>query len=121
MAKYTCTLEELPKLLAQHGALRDKRVRKAIQRVARRTLKYIQDETVPVDTGRLKKSGRVFQTGQTPTVAFTAPYAAFVEHGTRMMAPRHYMLRGAQKSKEFLAEELADALTGDVMDAAAEE
>lgn len=121
MPTYRCTIAELPALLQAHGALRERAVRKAIQRVAKRTLKYIKDETVPVDTGELKHSGRVYQTGLVPTIAFTAPHAGFVEYGTRYMAPRHYMLRGVQKAPDFLDEELRSALHLSSFDAAAEE
>lgn len=37
---------------------------------------------VPVDSGRLKRSGKVVETDDGFEVVYDAPYAAYVEHGT---------------------------------------
>lgn len=117
MAKHIVELDKLTALMAAHLDERRAGVRAALQRVAERTLAYIQTHTVPVDTGRLRKSGRVTTRGavgaprgeRVPTVVFgdrTAPYARFVEEGTATMAPRHFMRRSLPAAKAFLVEEV---------------
>lgn len=69
-----------------------------LQRIAEDILDEAQ-RAVPVDTGDLRRSGTVRENGDEYEVAFTAPYAAYVELGTQDTPAQPYLLPAAVKRR----------------------
>lgn len=61
---------------------------------------------VPVDTGKLKNSKEVELGDLNGKIAWTAEYAAFVNDGTRYMAPRPFASDAVAKAQPNLQEAL---------------
>lgn len=55
-------------------------------------------ELAPVRTGRLRASIFSQVIGWTLTIGAKAPYARYVEFGTRWIRPRHFMLNAIQEN-----------------------
>lgn len=74
----------------------DRAVQKGLKSAARRIWVFCR-EYVPVDTGRLQRSIKFEEEEENAwVVSANTHYAAFVEFGTRKMAPRYYMARGTE-------------------------
>lgn len=63
-----------------------KHLEESVNNVAR-----ISNNTAPRRTGRLKSSMQTSIVGLTGSVSYLAPYAWYVEEGTRFMAGRHFL------------------------------
>ncbi|HYG66098.1 MAG TPA: HK97-gp10 family putative phage morphogenesis protein [Anaeromyxobacteraceae bacterium] len=65
----------------------------------------------PVDTGRLRASIEALREGRTSAVVVArAPYAAFVEYGTRRMAAQPFMRPAAQRARAEVAARIGEAV-----------
>lgn len=80
----------------------DHAVEKAREEVARmaRDILAESQRLVPVDTGRLRASGRVSETATGAEVAYDAPYAAHVENGTGRSPAQPYLTPAALKRRD---------------------
>ena len=66
----------------------------------------------PYRTGRLKHSMHTTYVYNSGTVEYTAPYAYFVEEGTRYMAGRHYLKPAFYEERQkFISNIRKDLLT----------
>jgi HK97 gp10 family phage protein len=82
----------------------------ALMRVAEQMLQ-LSNVLVPVRTGFLKSTLGVRQNSNfSITFYATAPYAAYVEFGTRRMSARLFMTRALQQYQNAFAPEVAGAL-----------
>ena len=72
----------------------------AVEDAGAETLSAARD-IVPVRTGRLKASLYMQPEETACRVAATAPYAVFVEWGTRYMSPRPFLLPAAREADFF--------------------
>ena len=85
-------------------------VKQAVQTVGERTLQDIRNFT-PVRTGYLLSSESMEELGTwTFKIYARAPYAAYVEYGTRRMAGRFYMHRGLELHMFSLDSEISSAV-----------
>ncbi len=68
-------------------------------------------ELAPVRTGRLRDSIRISRARRGEAIVeATAPYAGYVEYGTRYMKPRPYMRPAAAEAVEKLREKLREII-----------
>lgn len=82
----------------------------ALMRIAERVLDT-SNVLVPVRTGFLKSSMNVRQQGNFQVVFFAnAPYAAYVEFGTKRMSARLFMTKALEQHKEEFPREVESAL-----------
>ena len=82
----------------------------ALMRIAERVLNT-SNTLVPVRTGFLKSSMGIHQDGNFQITFYaTAPYAGYVEFGTRRMAARLFMTRALEQHKDEFAREVESAL-----------
>jgi len=82
----------------------------ALMRVAEQMLQ-LSNVLVPVRTGFLKSTLGVRQNGNFSIIFYAnAPYAAYVEFGTRRMSARLFMTRALQQYQNAFAPEVAGAL-----------
>ena len=64
----------------------------------------LSQDDVPVDTGELRDSGEVKQSGDDATVTYTADHAMPVEFGTSKMAAQPYLRPAIDNHKKVTAE-----------------
>lgn len=95
-------LNEFARRIVADMKKREKRVQRALLKVARGTKSYAEANTMPIAFGPLKQSGQVRATAEGATVTWDAPHAAAVEVGSRPHVPpiepliRWVKLRGMQ-------------------------
>ena len=83
----------------------------ALMRVAQQQMLQLSNVLVPVRTGFLKSTLGVRQNSNfSITFYANAPYAAYVEFGTRRMSARLFMTRALQQYQNAFASEVAGAL-----------
>jgi HK97 gp10 family phage protein len=87
---------------------------KAIERGAKQ-ITEVAKRNCPVRTGYLKSTIKYWMIGYDEAkIVADAPYAAFVEFGTRYMAPRYYMTRAFEEVAPRLPSYVVDAIRGEV-------
>lgn len=64
----------------------------------------------PVDTGFLKASGSIRDTGDDVEIGYEAPYASFVEFGTYKMAAQPYLRPAFDDNEEEALSAIVDSI-----------
>ena len=83
----------------------------AIVREAGETCLRRAKQLAPVRTGRLRESIELSTMPNAAVVEAKAPYAGFVEHGTKYARPRPYMAPAVREAMEKMAEALERLLS----------
>lgn len=94
-------------LASQLNSLKDLDV-KPISKVGAEVIFDRSQELVPVDTGELKESGDVVETGDGYAVEYTANHAIPVEFGTSNMRAQSYLRRAIDESQKEVLEAMAE-------------
>jgi HK97 gp10 family phage protein len=84
---------------------------RGVQQILARTVEQEALLRVPVDTGRLMRSIAVDVAGSVLTARAGAPYASFVEQGTRYMKPQPFLRPAVESGLKDVEETLYDHLS----------
>jgi len=80
-------LAEFRRVFKRDMLKKAKELQKAVHATAKDGLEYIDNNTLPIAFGELRKSGHVETTAASAKIVFDAPHAAAVENGSRPHCP----------------------------------